>query len=543
MAGKRKTQNAPAPFGAGQAKRKTKWILITVFGGSILLLAIFLRIYNLFSIPIFADEAIYIRWAQVMRAESTLRFLPLSDGKQPLFMWMVIPFLKVLSDPLVAGRMVSIFSGLATMTGIFFLTQRLSRSRYIALLASFFYAISPFSVFFDRMALVDSMLSMFGIWSLYFAVLTVQELRLDTAMLTGFALGGGWLTKSPGLFFLLMLPATGLLVSWEKDLKGKLIHVVKLFSLWFVSWGISIALYNILRLGPNFHMIGIRNKDYVFSFQEASRHLLDPFQSHISEIINWFLLLLPASIFLVALLGILFSFKVYWRIVLMLLVWIVFPLLVQSEFAKVFTARYVLFILPPIFILAAMAFIPVFKKFSKKLIALFLIIISVPALWFDYLLLANPNKAPLPPNERSGYLEVWTAGTGIREVVEYIKQQTTNNKQQKGIVVGTEGFFGTLPDGLQIYIEDIPGVTVIGVGITLSDVHKSLIEAKKAGNTVYLVVNSTRFKGDADKLGLKLINSYPKAQRADGTQESLLFFEVTENVIPPTTITAAKKTP
>jgi len=39
-----------------------------------------LRLPNLTLQPIFADEAIYIRWAQVMRAESTLRFLPLSDG-------------------------------------------------------------------------------------------------------------------------------------------------------------------------------------------------------------------------------------------------------------------------------------------------------------------------------------------------------------------------------------------------------------------------------------------------------------------------------
>lgn len=523
-------------------KRKKDWFLFLILGLGIVILALFLRIYNIFSIPIFADEAIYIRWAQVMRSESTLRFLPLSDGKQPLFMWVTIPFLKVFADPLVAGRMVSIFSGLATIMGIFLLTHKLSHSKYIALVASFFYAISPFSVFFDRMALVDSMLSMFGVWSLYFAVLTAQKLRLDTAMLAGFALGGGWLTKSPGLFFLLMLPATGLLVSWEKGLKEKLIHAVKLFSLWLVSWGISIALYNILRLGPNFHMIGIRNKDYVFSFQEALRHPLDPLQFHTAEIIDWFWRLLPGTVLIVAIIGILVSLKTYWRAAFLLLVWALFPLLVQAEFAKVFTARYILFTLPPIFVLAGMAFLPVFKRFSKRVIALFLIIIAVPALWFDYLLLTSPDKASLPPNERSGYLEVWTAGTGIREAASYIKNQKLNIKDgEEGIVVGTEGFFGTLPDGLQIYIEDIPGVTVIGVGITLSDVHKSLIDAKKAGNSVYLIVNSTRFEGDADKLGLKLINSYGKALRPDGSYESLLFFEVTENAIPQQ-ITTTNKT-
>ncbi|KKU74843.1 MAG: hypothetical protein UX99_C0005G0003 [Candidatus Amesbacteria bacterium GW2011_GWB1_47_26] len=64
-----------------------------IIGLSILLLATTLRFWNLNSLPIFADEAIYVRWSQVMRAESSLRFLPLSDGKQPLFMWLTIPFL------------------------------------------------------------------------------------------------------------------------------------------------------------------------------------------------------------------------------------------------------------------------------------------------------------------------------------------------------------------------------------------------------------------------------------------------------------------
>src|SRR3989339_2107589 len=96
-----------------------------------LVVAIFftLRLYHLDLLPIFADEAIYIHWAQVMRAESTLRFLPLSDGKPPLFMWTMIPFFKIISDPLVAGRLVSVFSGLGTMSGVGFLTWLLFKSK------------------------------------------------------------------------------------------------------------------------------------------------------------------------------------------------------------------------------------------------------------------------------------------------------------------------------------------------------------------------------------------------------------------------------
>ena len=73
---------------------KYSWVLGLVAAGVYAVT----RLYQLTLLPVFADEAIYIRWAQVMKAESTLRFLPLSDGKQPLFMWSVIPFFKLFSD-------------------------------------------------------------------------------------------------------------------------------------------------------------------------------------------------------------------------------------------------------------------------------------------------------------------------------------------------------------------------------------------------------------------------------------------------------------
>lgn len=514
----------------------SKYIWIGLGVLFVLLLGLFLRTYNLLSIPIFADEAIYVRWAQVMKAESTLRFLPLSDGKQPLFMWSVIPFLKIFFDPLIAGRMVSVLSGLAGVIGIFFLTLHLFKSKTAALAASVFYAVSPFTLFFDRMALVDSMLTAFGVWALYFGILTAQKLRLDFAMLTGFALGAAWLTKSPGLFFLLLLPVTLLVSSWPKK-KGKiLLHGLKLGGFWIISWAIAFIIYNIQRLGPNFHMLGLRNKDYVFSLQEALQHPFDPLKSHLEEVLHWWFALLPGSLLILVLLGGVLYWKRYWREILLLISWTIIPLLVMSELAKVFTARYILFTIPPLFILAAIPFTDLKRK-SSKFVCFGLLAFLGSAFWVDYLLLTRPQDSPLPRSERSGYLEEWTAGTGIREVADYIKEQhAKRNTQNEGIVVGTEGFFGTLPDGLQIYLEKIPNITVIGVGITISEVHESLLEAKKAGNGTFLVVNSTRFKGDADKLGLKLINSYPKAQRPNGSQESLLFFEVTEDAISPKTV-------
>src|SRR5689334_782543 len=95
---------------------RENWIYIL---GAVLVVGLFaLRFYHLTILPVFADEAIYIRWAQIMKAEETLRFLPLSDGKEPLFMWVMIPFFKIIHDPLFAGRVVSVLSGFGTLIGV-----------------------------------------------------------------------------------------------------------------------------------------------------------------------------------------------------------------------------------------------------------------------------------------------------------------------------------------------------------------------------------------------------------------------------------------
>src|SRR3989344_3536017 len=217
-----------------------------LMGAGIFVLALFLRLYNLTILPIFGDEAIYIRWAQVMRAEPGLRFIPLSDGKQPLFMWVVIPFLKIIHDPLVAARVVSLFTGIGSLIGVFVLTYILFNRSHselvsesseskdekilnqvqddkkkvqIALLASLIYAISPFTIFFDRMALADSMLAFFGVWTLVFSLLTARKIRLDTAILAGFCLGGAFLTKSPASFFAAIIPIALILTDWPKTFK------------------------------------------------------------------------------------------------------------------------------------------------------------------------------------------------------------------------------------------------------------------------------------------------------------------------------------
>jgi 4-amino-4-deoxy-L-arabinose transferase-like glycosyltransferase len=510
--------------------KKFRWeIVLELF---LILIFFTTRLVNLTILPIFADEAIYVRWSQIMRNEPTLRFLPLSDGKTPLFMWVLIPLLKFFQDPLIAGRLISILSGFGTLVGIFVLARYLRGAR-VALLASFLYIISPYMLFFDRMALVDSFLNFWGVWSLFLAILLVRTLRLDVAMFLGFVLAGSVLTKPSGWFFLYLLPLT--LILFDFSAKGgsasgrkKLItlRLAKLVGLWAVSALFAFLGYNALRLGPNFQMIAARNRDYVFSLQEVLTHPWDPFKARIVEFFGWFGTLFTWPIFLIALAGIVFAIFKKQRELIFIFLWALLPFLVQAEIAKDISARYLIFSATPLLFLAANFCDQIFdfgkKKFGRVLTPIILILISILPAIFIFQLLSNPQKAPLPRKERSGYLEEWTSGYGLREVADYLKIEA----QERKVMVGTEGVFGTLPDGLQIYLEGVPNVTVIGIGIPVGGPTQPLINSL-VDSEVYLVANSSRVTFE-ESPQLELLKSFPKPQKPDGSRESLLLFRVKE---------------
>jgi len=133
------------------------------------LLAFISRVVNLLEVPIFTDEAIYIRWAQIGLNDPAHRFISLTDGKQPLFTWLMYPFLSIFTDPLFAGRFVSVLSSMLAVSGIYFLAKELF-NRKTAVFACILYLISPFALLYDRLALMDSLLSALLVWCLYFTV-------------------------------------------------------------------------------------------------------------------------------------------------------------------------------------------------------------------------------------------------------------------------------------------------------------------------------------------------------------------------------------
>ncbi|MCX6727061.1 MAG: glycosyltransferase family 39 protein [Candidatus Shapirobacteria bacterium] len=451
----------------------------------LLVVYFFSRLQNLTQIPVFGDEAIYIRWAQLIKNVETLRFVPLSDGKQPLFMWLNSIDLKFISDPLIAGRLISVLSGAGSLIVIFtFAIYFINCST--ALIASILYLTLPFTFFFDRLALADNLLSYFGLLSLFLAFLLAKYPRLDISLILGFSLGLAWLAKSPAIYFIVLSLVTFIIY--------RLANIKKIY-LPLISCCIAFIIYNILRLGPQFHQIALRNLDYIWPLTEVLKHPLDPLIPHLKDIATIYLNYISWPIILVFIFSVFFFRKFIFKnkTILIVFLWWFLPLLTNAGIAKVFTARYILFTVPPLILISSFAISQI--KFK------YLIIIALSSINIINIIKLSVDSFNyiLPPSE-TGYLSDWTSGWGIKPSADYLISESK-----------TQVYFGTLPDGLQIYTDSLINLTVFGVGVGVNQIPAKLIDARLYGDEVFLLINQTRNKllsSETDRL--ELVKSYPK---------------------------------
>lgn len=463
-------------------KTKFKSILFLIFT---CLIFLFSRIYNLESLPVFGDEAIYIRWSQIIKSVDSLRFIPQTDGKQPLFMWITALNLKFF-EPLIAGRLISVAAAFGSLILLYLISG--------SLIPLLIYTFLPFTFFFDRLATADTLLSFFGLFSLYLSLKLAQKPRFDLAMLLGTVLGLAWLTKSPAIYFIILSIITFVVYN-PKGLKKLYFPLLSAF--------IAFCFYNILRLGPQFSQIAIRNRDYVWPLLEILKHPLDPLIPHLKDVINLYSYYLSLPVSLSPLLYFFFKKKIKFNPAsFIFLLWWLLPLIANAAMAKVFTARYILFTLPPLVLLLSLFLQP----FMNKKLFLILILLFIPNIWRIYQISFYPSKLALPSTE-TGYIFSWTSGWGIKESADFL----TSRSREANVIVGTEGFFGTLPDGLQIYTNQIPQLTVFGVGIDITQIPEKLTDAKNHGDEVYLLFNDSRLKlSSVDRDKLTLVKSFIK---------------------------------
>jgi hypothetical protein len=111
---------------------------------------------------------------------------------------------------------------------------------------------------------------------------------------------------------------------------------------------------------------------------------------------------------------------------------------------------------------------------------------------FMYHNLFTPNQIPFVSADQEQYLHEWSSGHGITEVIEYLQTESTNTS----LAVATEGSFGTLPDGILMYLHraDVSNLYVEGIGYPVKSLSEKYVSRANEFDRQLLVVNSHRLE-------------------------------------------------
>lgn len=460
-------------------KNKLLWVgfaLVVAYLGT--------RLYNILALPIFTDEAIYVRWTQIFVADIHQFFVPLTDGKQPLYIWLGYPFLKVFSNPLLGLRLVSVFAGFLTMVGIYLLTKELFQNKKAAVVASLLYIIFPFALVYDKLALYDSLLATFAVWSLYMEVLLVRRRKLYLAVLAAGIFGAAMLTKSSAFFFLYLLPFSLLLFDFKSKTRNR--DLLKWLGFAILAFVGALACYAILRFSPNYHYI--TDKNYMF-IDPPSVWIKHPFAripgntrillKALVEYATLPLLFLSASSFVVK--------RRYFKEKLLLLIWFAAPMSALILFGNplFLFPRYILFMTMPLLVLAAFSlveFYEIIKGRSKYLAVAAVILLLLPMLHKDFYILTDFSRAPIAKVDKEQLVTSFTAGLGVQQTVDFLNEKSKNGP----IYIGTQGLFGLMPESLKVYLNDNKNVQIDGYWPIADTPPQTVLDAAKIKPTYFI---------------------------------------------------------
>lgn len=474
------------------------------------------RLINLDKFPIFSDEGIYIHWAKVAWHDASWRFISLTDGKQPLQTWGMIPFLKLFPDnALLAGRLFSVSTGFVALVGMFTLLYYLFNKR-TAFIGSFIYVFTPFFLFYDRLALVDSAVNAGFIWILFLSILLVKTIRFDVALLFGLVTGFSLLAKSSVRIFLALSVLSPILL-YQKNIRKFLSNTVNYYFLFIFSSILALIIYNVQRLSPFFHYVAEKNKTFVMTLAEFKQNPFAGFFHNIQIIPEYVVNESGFILVFFAALGLWFMFKKDKKLSLFLISWILIPFLAIAFFSKVIFPRYLIFFGSLFVILASYYLSQLNIRFFNTYFLLLTSLLIVFFSYYNYTILFNYPEIPFPEIDRGQYIEGATAAWGAKDIVDYAKQKS----REKEVILLAEGNFGLIGDVLDVFVNQGDKIFIRGYW-PLDE--KGLLENQKELGNKYVYVVFAQRKEFPDSWPIKLIKKYDKPSN----KTSIYLFELTK---------------
>ena len=492
----------PSPSARAGSIRMVAEILLVI------LLALALRLYDLLILPIFLDEATYLNWAAEIWDQRTLMalFIPMTDdGKQPLFMWLAGGVSYVFPDPLMAGRVVSALAGALSAAGVY-LAGRWLAGGTAGLIGGLLYAVVPFNVFYDRLALVEALLNSAGVWTLALSIyLSSRAKSLPRAVVTGIGLGmalgiGIW-TKMPAVFMLGFPVLAGLLLTRREKRR---------MAAWGFATGAGSFLFfaGLLLLSPNADSIFDKSS----SFSEPAWTLvtfpIERWIGNLQRYWDWFVAYLPAPLWVVVLASAVWGLVRRTRVAMFLLgSWACFTMpTVLMAITRIYESRYVWQGVFPLLLILGIMLAAIYQSWmawvgrhsrgadrslpaSAVAGAIFLAIVG-PSLMLDQQLLVDPPAAPLPATDYSLFITGWSSGYGFPEAVSLVRERAAElTKDGQPVIVLGYYWRGHTHAGLKLYLRRMPN-TFFYVDMHLARDPEGFLAAWRSHGVPVLVVGN-----------------------------------------------------
>lgn len=477
-------------------KKTAFWIIIsTVF--------LFTRFYNFFLLPIFTDEAIYIYWAKFIADTHSSWFISLADGKPPLLIWTIAVFLSIFPSDwyLFAGRLPSVITGFISMIAIYLTAKELFRASKPGYFAAILYALLPFTLLYDRMALFDSMLQSMLLLSVYFAARTARTLAFRDAVLWGFFLGLALLSKPTALMFVFMTPIAFLMLTkadFKKDIKKILFAII-------TSVVISQVIDNLQRVSNVYDRAALKNAQFQQPLSELIKNPLGLTIGNMHGIYDWTVAYFSYPFLILGLVAFIFLLFKKTKIALILGAFWLVPLLALATVGREIFPRYILFTTP--YLLLAVSYL-LYKFYSESIyqraVVIILLIASlIQPLQMSYYILTDPTKAALAKEDKQQYVTHHPAGYGVKEVIDLVDGQVAKGKN---VTLVTQGTFGLFPYAFTLHYWDNKKVKILPRW-PLEVLDREIYERDNISKVYIVFKEHTEIpKG----LPLKLLKSVPK---------------------------------
>jgi 4-amino-4-deoxy-L-arabinose transferase-like glycosyltransferase len=383
-----------------------------------------LALVRLMALPAFEDEGSQLQLAwRVGAAGEWLQ--PLVDGK-PLEAWLMAPLSRLQTQPLAAIRTVHVLSGAVAAVLVYLLALQIG-GRGTAFASGVLFALCPFVVYLQRLALADILMCTAGIWVHLRTLWLTRSPTSANAIWLGVALVMAAFCKFPVAFiFLISVPLALVLMPREERralLRGPALTRLAGAHAPALLLAAAIAVVALVRLhqgrSPGFGLadfIGVG----VGTYKGIADVIGIPRPNLITELVaqlSWPVLALGIiGLVASALLG---DWRQRWLIAVGML-----PMLAIGLLAAFWYSRYLLFTLPPLIIAAVSGW----HYLSLRLRA-----VGLPLTWLTLalcvgimgwqsaLLILDPSAARWSALDRFQYFEGWGSGFGYPEAARFIQ--------------------------------------------------------------------------------------------------------------------------